>query len=197
MEANYVINRIRLGLDGRGVWEHHLHCPDVPDYSETGTYAEDIYREAKNDISSVATLPAGLNVNYRAGNQVYMGPGFHATAGVAYHAFIHPCDIPGNSFHPKNMHLSESEEQEEATDYPTPTLLAFPNPSNGSLTVLANDLSTVEEATLSLIDATGRVVLERPMRGPLMRLDVPTFDGLYTVLVQVGELRLTTRVVIN
>ena len=78
-----------------------------------------------------------------------------------------------------------------------PEILFWPNPSNGILTVLANDLSAVQEATLSLIDATGRVVLERPMRGPLMRLDVPTFDGLYTVLVQVGELRLTTRVVIN
>lgn len=197
LEANYVINRLRVGTVGRGVWEHHLHCPDAWDFAEAGPYAQNTFLEARNDISSVATLASGLKVDYRAGNQVHLAPGFHATAGTAFHAFIHPCDVAGNSFHPKNMQLNESEEQGGAQNIAPPTLLAYPNPSNGSLTVLANELSAAQEASLSLIDANGRIVLERPMRGPLMRLDVPTLGGLYTVLVQAGDLRFTTRVVIN
>ena len=192
-----MINRIRLGLDGRGVWEHHLHCPDVPDYSETGTYAEDIYREAKNDISSVATLPAGLNVNYRAGNQVYMGPGFHATAGVAYHAFIHPCDIPGNSFHPKTRVVAPEEWPEGEDPQNNASVQLFPNPSNGSFTVQANFIVQEASASIRIYGTTGNLVFSTNMRGPVKRIEQSGLQGLYLVAVECNGVQHTNKIMIQ
>ncbi|MFZ1693394.1 MAG: 3-coathanger stack domain-containing protein [Flavobacteriales bacterium] len=98
LEISYKANKIRAGMSGRGVWEHDLWCPSEPDWNESGTYTADAFKEAINDITSTAIVPAGLDVTYRAGNQVRLLPGFHAQQGSDFHAFIHPCDRAGNSF---------------------------------------------------------------------------------------------------
>jgi hypothetical protein len=197
LEINYVINRIRVGTHGRGVWEHHLQCPDREDYAESGTYSADAYLEALHSISSTAVLSAGLNVNYRAGDEVRMTPGFHATAGVQYHAFIHPCDVPGNSFHPKNMTSAGAAATEVQALRNDQSLSLYPNPASKSLSLLLSSTANEGYARVRFYDTTGRQVVESRMKGSLAVLDVSDLRGFFTVVVETDDARYVERVVIE
>ncbi|MBK8580808.1 MAG: hypothetical protein IPL86_02910 [Flavobacteriales bacterium] len=98
---------------------------------ESGTYGADRYLEAMQNITSEAIVPTGLDLKYRAGEEVRLTPGFHAEPGTRFHAFIHPADAPGNSFHPKAMQAGapEAEIENESVDV---GMELYPNPANGS-----------------------------------------------------------------
>lgn len=154
---NYEVNKIRAAFGARGVWEHDLYCPSLLDAIESGIYGGHLFREVKNNISSTAIVPPGIGVEYRAGNEVALEPGFHAQAGSSFHAFIHGCDAPGNSF--KNAILDDP--SGDRTDDAPPSgsqLLVYPNPvSGGAFTIkLAAEGRCIEE--IQVLDATGRVV---------------------------------------
>ena len=92
LEINYQVNRLRNGMNGRGVWEHGLRCPPDPeDRSETSVYTADAFVEARNDVGSDAVVPAGFKVSYRAGNSVHLTPGFHAQSASRFHALRSVC----------------------------------------------------------------------------------------------------------
>jgi len=198
LEINYQVNRIRVAFTGRGVWEHDLYCPTVEEFNETGTYIADEFLEALNDIISEALVPDGLKVDYRAGNVVRFLPGFHAEAGARFHAFIHPCNAPGNSFKPKSM-PGEADDFNDRPDvrsiYMEPIDL-FPNPASGHLSLRCKDMKENETAQVLLFDATGKQAMAAVMRGPLLRLDVTPLNGLFMVVVNRGSERFTGRVII-
>lgn len=73
----------------------------------------------------------------------------------------------------------------------------FPNPAQGSLSVLCTGLPTDNLAQLRLIDATGRVVLTTYMQGSLEVLDVSNLNGFFTVVVDINDTRLAGRVIIQ
>lgn len=196
LEINYVINRIRLGFTGRGVWEHHLHCPDVPGYSETGTYTEDKFLEAMNDINSEAVLPNGLTVNYRAGNEVHLTPGFHAAYGVHFHAFIHPCDAPGNSMQPK-MAPAWSNPGKGNPQLKVGKLEVFPNPSDGTITVRLGAAGPSDVSQVRFYDMLGKTAIETTMTGDVLRLHLVALHGVYTVVVTLSGARHSARIIIN
>jgi len=199
LEINYNVNRIRVGQTGRGVWEHALHCPSAEDFNETGTYAANEFLEALNDIVSEAVVPNGLKVDYRAGTEVRLTPGFHAEAGSRFHAFIHPCDLPGNSFKPKNLPMEVDKPIDRPDDRPVAmrTLDLFPNPASSHLSIRCAGLEENEIAQVRLFDATGKQALVVPMRGPLLQLDVSRLNGLFMVVVDRGSERSTGRVIIH
>jgi hypothetical protein len=198
LEINYQINRIRAGTTGRGVWEHGLHCPVDIDLSETGTYGASAFLEAQAAISSDAIAPQGLKVTYRGGSEVHLTPGFHAAAGSRFHAFIHPCDLPGNSFNPKSMEVADlPEEAEVETREADPSLHLFPNPAHSSLSVLCSGFANGNMAEIRVVDAMGRVVLVAPMQGPLRELEVSRLTGLFTVVVDSNGARMARRVIIQ
>lgn len=197
LEANYVINRLRVGTVGRGVWEHHLHCPDAWDFAEAGAYAQNTFLEARNDISSVATLASGLKVDYRAGNQVHLAAGFHATAGTAFHAFIHPCDIPGNSFHPKAMEVVPDEWTEGEEPEMNASMQLFPNPANGSFTVQADFVMPDASASIRIYGPTGNLVLTSTMRGPVKQIELSGLLGLYLVAVECNGVQRINKIMIQ
>ncbi|MHB8400834.1 MAG: T9SS type A sorting domain-containing protein [Bacteroidia bacterium] len=103
---NYAKNTIRVGTYGRGIWESNLACPPNAFDAETTPYTADAFIEAGIITSNTtdASTPA-FNVTYRATNQVDLQPGFHAsaTSGTSFHAFIHGCSAPGNSFRRTNQ----------------------------------------------------------------------------------------------
>ncbi len=199
LEINYQVNRIRVGTTGRGVWEHGLNCPPDIDLSESGTYTDDAFIEAQAAITSDAFVPAAHKVTYRAGSEVHLTPGFHATAGSHFHAFIHPCDQPGNSFHPKSMEVEgyAAEEVEVEPLGAGPSLQLFPNPARGSLSVLCSGLAKESNAQLRFVDATGRIVMATTMQGPLILIDVSQLNGFFTVLVETEGTRMSGRVIIQ
>lgn len=88
MEINYKINKIRIGTFGRGVWEHNLYCPPSYDLVETATYTSNDFKEAEHNITSTSIVNSPRNINYRAGTQIILQPGFRAATGSSFHAFI-------------------------------------------------------------------------------------------------------------
>ncbi|RKZ04416.1 hypothetical protein DRQ25_17100, partial [Candidatus Fermentibacteria bacterium] len=157
MEINYIANRIRVGTYGRGTWEHNLQCPETDNFSEVGVYSNNEFFEARNTITSTAEVPNAVEVDYRAGEYVHMTSGFHAKAGSDFHAFIHPCDRGGNSFHYKDLEVNE--EIPISRDKAGSVLNIYPNPNGGTFTVeTIFDGQPTTEATLNVYDLTGRMV---------------------------------------
>ncbi len=143
----------------------------------------DKFLEAMNDISSEAVLPNGLKVNYRAGHEVHLTPGFHAASGVHFHAFIHPCDVPGNSFHAKSMTISGNADDEDVPMRQS-SLQLYPNPATGFFTIHADFIRERGTATVRVYGSTGNLVLSSTMQGPEERLDASSLHGLFMVLVE-------------
>lgn len=198
VEINYNVNRIRTGLTGRGVWEHGLHCPANIDLTENGTYSTETFLEAQVSITSDAIVPSAIKVDYRGGTEVHLTPGFHATNGARFHAFLHPCDMPGNSFQPKIMHMTEGVAQDNSEiDSVDEPLLLFPNPARETVSVLCSGLSEKSNAQIRFFDTTGRQVLASPMSGKLKVLDVSSLTGLFTVVVGTDDASFVERIIIE
>ncbi|MFZ1666358.1 MAG: T9SS type A sorting domain-containing protein [Flavobacteriales bacterium] len=134
LQINYKANVIRAGLNGRGLWEHNLWCPDVDDTLQAGTYSANSFLEVMNDINSTAIVPPSYSVIYRAGNEVKLQPGFHAQSGTNFHAVIHPCNSGGNSF--KSTAAGYSDLDWNSPLKASETLWVQPNPSSGTFSVI-------------------------------------------------------------
>lgn len=195
LEINYQVNKIRVGLYGRGAWEHDLYCPTDQDLAETGTYGEDSFLEASSSITSDAIVAEERRVHYRAGESVRLQPGFHAEAGSRFHAFIHPCNAPGNSFNPKKLPVGTTRPyaNSEPTTEPAGIVLS-PNPAQGLTTVTCQSIPSDAAARLRLFDARGRVVRETIMKGTQHTLDLVGLHGLFLVVVENSGAQYTARV---
>lgn len=111
----------------------------------------------KNDISSTAIVPSAIKVDYRAGTEVALQPGFHAQPGSSFHAFIHGCDAPGNSF--KSTVLQNHESGGTGIDRRSESqVLLYPNPVlDGTFRVKLMEMEHCITGIL-LSDALGRSV---------------------------------------
>ena len=173
LEINYTANKIRAATFGRGAWESDLACPVNYDVTESITYAADTFVEAGNNLYSTAD-DAGYNVTYRAVNKVDLQSGFHASPGtnIIFHAFIHGCSSPGNSFRraddvdSKNYTYGEEDEEHEMMNSTKNKKLTadqriaiIPNPNGGIFNLRINDPS-VDDAfySVNVTDLSGRLV---------------------------------------
>ncbi len=163
-----------------------------------GTYFDDVFLEASDIITSEATVSIGRKVSYRAGNDVHLTPGFHAEQGAKFHAFIHPCDVPGNSFQPKAAIFVQSDLNKERDDEDE-TMLVFPDPAHDVLTLDPGENDSAPSlTTIRIYDTTGQLVLERQLQNGLEQVDVSALrPGLYTVRWENGSVVKIGRVVIN
>jgi hypothetical protein len=55
-----------------------------------GSYGHEITIEGFNSVDANCVLASNADVDFRGGNEVNLGPGFHATAGCDFHAYIEP-----------------------------------------------------------------------------------------------------------
>ncbi len=154
VEPNYSINQIRIGLYGRGVWEHPFQCPDDYDLNFSSINHSSYFFEAENNITSVANVPSTKDVTYRAGNFIQLSPGFSSVSGSEFHGFIHACNHPGNSF--KNLENSDDPNAEwnieDATSTPIEEGLSiYPNPSNGRFNIVYPGLTEASQLFISTI----------------------------------------------
>jgi len=197
MELNYQSNKVRIGLSGRGIWEHDLFCPNDYDRHFTGSHGTTpAFHEVQHDITSVATVPVSGNITYRAGNRIVLQPpavgtgvGFKATNGSYFHAFIHPCNSPGNSF--RNSGTSEDDmpmetEEMEKEDI-TGEVSVYPNPSRAVFFVKAGDEAKAER--ISVYDMSGRLLAsftEQQLNG--FRIDLTGQPGgIYFLRITRGD----------
>jgi len=193
LEINYATNTIRAATFGRGIWESHLACPSDIDITHTGTIQPDFY-EAKNNIYSSATLQAGTTV-YRAGNEIIFTDGFVASAydGVDFHAFIHSCDAPGNSF---KMMLSAAIDTTTVPEVDTlfikepitenKIISIFPNPSEGNFTLQTNTDMLVSFYIYNLM---GHLIYKKENTyAQINNIDISNYSkGIYFIRIIAGN----------
>lgn len=194
---NYKINRLRIGLDGRGLWEHDLQCPNDYNLSESGTYSSDEWIEVTNNIESVATVPNGIKITYRAGNEIRLKPGFHSDYGSDFHAFIHGCDRPGNSFKIDDSETDESEDQYMVSIDAEKGILIYPNPSTGVFNVTFEDMET---ASIELFNLQGQAIpLDLRRKGDQeISFDLSGMPkGIYILNLSHGEDRYVKKIILR
>lgn len=190
LKINYEVNKIRLSTSGRGVWEHDLYCPDIYSAIESGTYSNDEYVDVEHHITSTATVPNGRNVRYRAGYEIRLKPGMRANAGSDFHAFIHKCNMPGNSF--RLIPDSENDEAEETEALEEKVLASstlFPNPTSGwaTLRIEGYDFDN-PNYQLEVYNMFGQRVYQQMMDQPEVRFNISEYpDGTYLVKFTDGK----------
>lgn len=194
MEIAYDINRVRMSFAGRGVWEHDLHCPEDISLVESAVYTNDEYFEVKQSIESTAKVSAGLNVKYRAGRFVHMKPGFRASKNSVFHAFIHRCDVPGNSF--KRLYSPDGADEIETNTETEFNLSLYPNPNNGEF-MLDVELKEDQNYTLEIFDLSGKLVWESQQNtNPNLNIDIQDQpDGMYIVRFRSGSTQLYNKLI--
>jgi hypothetical protein len=77
------------------------------------------------------------------------------------------------------------------------SLLLYPNPTRGALSLLCSSLGDEDNTQILIFDAMGREVLSRNMRGKSTVLDVSSLKGLFTVVLNTGVTRFVGRVVVE
>lgn len=198
-EINYKINKIRISYKGRGVWEHDLMCPDDMYITESGIHLTDKFVEAFLQISSTAVVPSTLDVDYRGGYQVNLNPGFYAVPGSDFKAFIHPCDVGGNSFKGGEVISGETlEEQEENSTsiIEDSELTIFPNPSvTGNFTLkLADNMLNMQ---IDVLNVMGELIYSvNSESNTHLNLDISNYPrGMYLVRVQDNENSIVQKII--
>lgn len=194
MEVNYEINRLRVGFFGRGVWEHDLQCPNDFDLLETGVYSNNYFFEVENDITSIAEVPTGTDITYRAGNRITLQPGFKANANSDFHAYIHACNHPGNSFRAVLIDEEREFEDSDITSY-SPAFNVLPNPSEGLFTITC----TVPPNTnyeLCVFNSSGQQVMYQISNSETTQIDL-TYEqtGIYLVLLTYENQTWTSKII--
>ena len=169
LEINYVINKIRIGLYGRGVWEHSLACPTDFDLTFNTTINLGFY-EAENNIyvdASVNSVTNSGDITARAGNQIVVtAPGANkVTFNPKTTLFIHPCNHSGNSF--KQQHTIYSGDQtasntvkdieQSITEDGTVKFTYYPNPFTDHLHIDFL-LAQPSDVKVSVYNSFGQVV---------------------------------------
>jgi hypothetical protein len=162
MEINYQVNKLRVSTRGRGLWETELKCPSLTNLTESGTYTSDRFIEVQSNIVSTAIVPAGRGITYRAGNQIQLTTGFTANSGDLFHAFIHACDHPGNSFYrnapqdDNNYMTSEG----DAILSEDKSVEIYPNPNDGKFIIRIKDQTPDKLYAVTVTDIIGNTVVD-------------------------------------
>jgi hypothetical protein len=197
LEANHVINKLRAGTWGRGVWEHGLYCPDQANLILSGVVSASEYQEASNSITSTASINSPVTVIYRAGNSISLNPGFSVGGGANFNAFIEPCDhsVYGlrsgfTDLTDENLYKPEDEEVSNKQ------VRLYPNPGT-DLFYLAKNFD--EDCKIEVFDGTGRLVYSRDK----ISEDISSFNlgaeksGIFFVRITSGDETFSTKLIKN
>ena len=185
LEINYAKNTIRAGTFGRGAWESNLACPQNYDLPLSGTTSTSYFYEAQNKITSTQQISGGT-ILYRGGQSVELNPGFSAVTSSYFSAYIHPCDVMGNS----NLATRQTEANEEDNGDETSfvdfsetaeKMVIYPNPNEGKFTIDLDEANT--NSTIIIYNLYGEVVAQFSNVNDLeLEVDISSLSkGIYLV----------------
>jgi hypothetical protein len=111
---------------------HYFTVGCVPDYTLTTTVNSQQGCIAGNNIYSSQVCNSGSRVDYIAGNEIILNPGFRAYNGSDVFIYTDPCVVTPRL---ENQTTNENE-------YKSSELNAFPNPANDFITLKIDDASS-------------------------------------------------------
>lgn len=187
--------------DYRNIWFHpeedngfvnlffddiQLYCPLNQTYSNTSNLP---WYTSRSDY--IRTLPgrggvnvlSGQDINFTAGNYIELNPGFYATDGSKFYAYIAGCDNPV-CYDADYLRLAPGEPEEEQV---SDEITLFPNPTHGQVTLTSGAFDG--QTVVQLKDHTGRLLSEiKGSSGTTFELDLSGFsNGMYFIHILNGN----------
>lgn len=93
------VNKIRVSTYGRGIWESPVYgfCQATYSFTSHPASIPGFFRAANTVTSSAVIKGFGSNIGYRAGQRIFLTPGFTASAseGAKFNADINTCNTGG------------------------------------------------------------------------------------------------------
>jgi len=200
MEINYYANKLRVGLGGRGIWEHDLVCPVQDVWTLNNVGIAPAFFEA-NYITSANSLTTSNDATiFRATHSITLSPNFIAASepGGSFLAFIHGCSSPGTSFGIKNGDeqgiVFEEEDEEEQENIEESFVQAIPNPSNGLLTLTFSDNDV---QNVFIYDMRGKVIFkDENVKGNRLPVNITNQPaGVYLIRVICNDKIISRKVI--
>jgi len=199
IEINQQANKIRAATFGRGLWEANLRFnPSQSTMNLSSTASAGNYL-ASGVINSTQQIPAGVSVNYVAGDEVVLNPSFQTEDN--FMAVVMP-EETGNVC--DNITVKQTVERENPEIYeddeftPEKDLEIYPNPTNGSFNIMLTPeyLAVMPEATITIFDDKGKVILFKESVAEINVIDISEHPkGTYIVEISSVIETITTKVI--
>ena len=140
---------------------------------------------ALNDIQATNTISPNADVSYCAGNAIYLKPGFHATSGSTFHAYIEECSgsftntqSGQKSFGSNNEFYPES--KDVATDLAERRVIAYPNPTKDIVNLKFFDNEKEDNLVLSVYSIDNKLMFKKEIMNTNVEVDMTPFSsGIY------------------
>lgn len=163
-------------------------CPNTLDINYPITASENF--QAGLSITASSVINNGLIVNYKAGQNITLNPGFsaEATGASLFHAYIGPCD--GIASFTRNNNSSENYSKETKVSI-TSEVKIYPNPASDYITINTGNEQLV---SWEMYDMSGKSVL----RGNSEKIDVQNIlKGSYLLKINLEKKQISKIVMIK
>jgi hypothetical protein len=177
--------------------------------NEIVPYDEQVNLFAYNNIVAAGSgshykIESDANVNFKAGNAIIFKPGFRATSGSEFRAFIDApfnefpvFNIEGNSLDINSKNNVDSNEfgnnQLIENDDNTQSISVYPNPTNGMLYIYNE---TYNVTKIEVYSYNGVMVLNQSLKSSKFVIDLKSQpDGIYLLKISYGENYVTKKII--
>lgn len=176
--------KVRASTFGRGIWESYFPNCYSQDNITITSHSQNQYM-ANNQITSTATASTSSNIDYESGYNITLEPGFVASQGTDFRAFIHPtscyCTCSSSGGNKRGVQrLGEESNEVDAEEADAFHLTISPNPNHGVFEVSG---MTELPAEVNVFDQSGkRVHHSVQSTGDRFRLDLSAEpSGVYII----------------
>ncbi|MFY7846200.1 3-coathanger stack domain-containing protein [Chryseobacterium gambrini] len=166
-------------------------CPDIRNITQPVTASENF--QAGQSIIASSAISNDLFVNYKAGQNVTLLPGFYvkATTKSLFRAYIGPCDEIIENFAKTNNVFTDSKKKDISKNALASDVKIYPNPSS---TFIKIDSGNEEVVFWELFDISGKSIL----KGNSIQLNVQGLPKAnYVLKINTKNKQVTKKVIVN
>lgn len=166
-------------------------CPDILNITQQITTSQNF--QAGQFINASSAINDDLIVNYKAGQNVILLPGFHvkATRGSLFRAYIGLCDGTIENFAKINNIFVDSDKKEISKSLLASDVKIYPNPASTFINI---DSGNKEIISWELFDISGKIVL----KGSTKQINVSSIPKAnYLIKINTRNKQVTKKVIVN
>ncbi|WP_428071253.1 T9SS type A sorting domain-containing protein [Chryseobacterium gambrini] len=166
-------------------------CPDIRNITQPVTASENF--QAGQSIIASSAISNDLFVNYKAGQNVTLLPGFYvkATTKSLFRAYIGPCDEIIENFAKTNNVFTDSKKKDISKNALASDVKIYPNPSS---TFIKIDSGNEEVVFWELFDISGKSIL----KGNSIQVNVQGLPKAnYVLKINTKNKQVTKKVIVN